>query len=317
MRRRIALFSVGIVVLASLAGCAGSSEAGASCTYDASSSTAVDAITVTGHYGSAPTIDVPTPFKASTNENVIVSEGKGPKTVPGEFVTVDASFFDASTGKLLSGTAYDGKYAILPLNDSTEPAIAAALTCVPEGSRVLALLGNDAQLVQALQLPEGSTIIGVLDVHQTYLGKSDGVPQIVPDGFPMVTLATDGVPGITFVAGKAAPSGLEIATIKQGNGATVGATDTVVVHYSGWLWPTDGTAATTQFDSSWSKNAPASFSLAGGVIDGYAKALIGQKVGSQIEVIVPPSQGYGDRAQGNIPANSTLVFVVDILGIVN
>lgn len=317
MRRRIAIFAVGLLAVASLAGCASTSDAAANCSYTSSTSTSIDAITVSGNYGSAPKIDVPTPFKASTNENRILSEGKGPKTVSGEFVTVDASFFDASTGALLSGTQYDGKYAILPLNDSMQPALAEALTCVPEGSRVLTVLGDDAQLVQALQLPEGSTIIGVFDIHQTYLGKSDGVPQVVPDGFPMVTLATDGVPGITFMAGKAAPTDLKIATIKEGKGATVAATDTVVVQYSGWLWPTDGTGTTTEFDSSWKKGTPASFSLDGGVIEGFSKALVGQKVGSQVEVIIPPAQGYGDQAQGSIPANSTLVFVIDILGIVD
>lgn len=316
MRRRIVLIAAVLVSIASLTGCASTSDAETACTYPSSTSTAVDAVTVAGNFGTAPTIDLPLPFKASTNESVILSRGKGPRTATGEFVTVDASFFDASTGELLSGTPYDGKYAILPLNDSTQPALAAALTCVPEGSRVLTVLGDDAPLAQALQLPEGSTIIGVFDVHQTYLGKANGAPQVVPDGFPMVTLATNGVPGITFVAGAKTPTELKVATIKRGKGATVSATDTVVVHYSGWLWPSDGTAATTQFDSSWANNAPASFSLGGGVIEGFTRALVGQKVGSQVEVIVPPAQGYGDQPQGNIPPNSTLVFVVDILGIV-
>ena len=40
-----------------------------------------------------------------------------------------------------------------------------------------------------------------------------------------------------------------------------------------------------------------------------------RKVGSQIVAVIPPSLGYGSQAQGTIPANSTLVFVVDILGI--
>ena len=49
------------------------------------------------------------------------------------------------------------------------------------------------------------------------------------------------------------------------------------------------------------------------VIDGWNQGLVGQTVGSQILLVVPPSLGYGTTAQGSIPANSTLVFVIDIL----
>jgi peptidylprolyl isomerase len=51
------------------------------------------------------------------------------------------------------------------------------------------------------------------------------------------------------------------------------------------------------------------------MIPGFAEALDGKTVGSQVLVVIPPDQGYGDQAQGPIPADSTLVFVVDILGI--
>jgi len=52
------------------------------------------------------------------------------------------------------------------------------------------------------------------------------------------------------------------------------------------------------------------------VIPGFADALIGQQVGSQIGVIIPPSQGYGDQGNSQIPANSTLFFVIDVLGVI-
>ena len=59
---------------------------------------------------------------------------------------------------------------------------------------------------------------------------------------------------------------------------------------------------------------PASLTL-DAVVPGFAQALEGQTVGSQVMVVVPPDSGYGDAAQGEIPANSTLVFVIDILGL--
>lgn len=49
---------------------------------------------------------------------------------------------------------------------------------------------------------------------------------------------------------------------------------------------------------------------------GFKKALEGQKVGSQVLAVIPPAEGYGAQAQSGIPANSTLVFVIDILGTV-
>ncbi|WP_423278712.1 FKBP-type peptidyl-prolyl cis-trans isomerase, partial [Escherichia coli] len=79
----------------------------------------------------------------------------------------------------------------------------------------------------------------------------------------------------------------------------------------------------TVFDSSWSRGAPAQLTAAAGsptvqngVITGFADALIGQQVGSQIIAVIPPDLAYGEQGNGSVPPNATLVFVVDILGIV-
>ena len=82
---------------------------------------------------------------------------------------------------------------------------------------------------------------------------------------------------------------------------------------TGWL--TNG----KQFDSSWDRDSTIDadlFSDSSGqhqVIEGWQKGLVGQTVGSQVLLVIPPDQAYGDKEQGPIPANSTLVFVVDIL----
>ena len=92
----------------------------------------------------------------------------------------------------------------------------------------------------------------------------------------------------------------------KGKGAEVKDTQTVVAHYTGWLL--DG----TQFDSSWDRGTPSSFSL-DEVIAGWKQGLAGHTVGSHVLLVVPPDLGYGNKDSGKIPANSTLVFVVDIL----
>ena len=57
---------------------------------------------------------------------------------------------------------------------------------------------------------------------------------------------------------------------------------------------------------------PASFTLKN-TVAGWQQGLAGQKVGSQVLLVIPPSLGYGNQEQNKIPANSTLFFVVDIL----
>jgi peptidylprolyl isomerase len=53
------------------------------------------------------------------------------------------------------------------------------------------------------------------------------------------------------------------------------------------------------------------------VVSGFVKGLVGQKVGSQVLLVIPPDEGYGAQGQGEVPANATIIFVVDILGISN
>ena len=127
----------------------------------------------------------------------------------------------------------------------------------------------------------------------------------IPADLPKVTLAKDGKPSIDMNGYKGSDSLISQDLIK-GKGAVVKDTQSVVAHYTGWLL--DG----TQFDSSWDRGQSSAFSL-DSVIKGWKQGLAGHTVGSQVLLVVPPSLGYGNKDQEKIPANSTLVFVVDIL----
>lgn len=93
-----------------------------------------------------------------------------------------------------------------------------------------------------------------------------------------------------------------------GTGDEVIAGDTLKVHYVGTL--TDG----TKFDSSRDRGTPYEFTLGvGEVIAGWDQGLLGMKIGGIRKLTIPASLGYGEVEQPNIPANSTLIFEVEVL----
>lgn len=104
------------------------------------------------------------------------------------------------------------------------------------------------------------------------------------------------------------PSGLQYEVIVAVEGPKPDADDQVTTHYRGTL--IDG----TQFDSSYDRGQPATFPL-NGVIAGWTEALQLMSPGAKWRLYIPPALAYGDRAQGPIPANSTLIFDVELLEI--
>jgi FKBP-type peptidyl-prolyl cis-trans isomerase FklB len=104
------------------------------------------------------------------------------------------------------------------------------------------------------------------------------------------------------------PSGLQYEVIVAADGPKPTAEDRVTTHYRGTL--IDG----TQFDSSYDRGQPATFPL-NGVISGWTEALQLMSPGAKWRLYIPPDLAYGDRAQGPIPANSTLIFDVELLEI--
>ena len=111
-----------------------------------------------------------------------------------------------------------------------------------------------------------------------------------------------------------APKTLVKKDLIVGTGATAAAGDQVEVNYVGELY-SNGKV----FDASW-KDTPGKafgpFQLgAGAVIKGWDEGLVGMKVGGRRELIIPPSLAYGKKGSGAIPANATLIFVVDLLSV--
>jgi len=105
-------------------------------------------------------------------------------------------------------------------------------------------------------------------------------------------------------------SGLQYEELQVGTGATAKSGDSVTVNYTGWL--TNG----TKFDSSIDRGQTFDFTIgAGNVITGWDEGVQGMKVGGTRLLVIPPTLGYGSAAQGSIPANSTLIFEVQLVAI--
>jgi FKBP-type peptidyl-prolyl cis-trans isomerase len=113
-------------------------------------------------------------------------------------------------------------------------------------------------------------------------------------------------------AGVKTPSGLIYWDIRVGNGQTAKEGSHVRVHYTGWL--TTG----KKFDSSVDAGKPFDFTIGNGeVIKGWEEGIAGMRVGGKRQLRIPPSLGYGAEGTpgGPIPANATLVFDVQLLGV--
>jgi peptidylprolyl isomerase len=118
-------------------------------------------------------------------------------------------------------------------------------------------------------------------------------------------------PKVTPPSG-AAPTKLVTKELIAGTGAEAKAGDTVTVNYVGVLYK-----GGKEFDASWKRNEPFSFSLGKGqVIKGWDQGIPGMKVGGRRELIIPAALAYGAAGSPpTIPPNAPLVFVVDMLGV--
>ncbi len=123
---------------------------------------------------------------------------------------------------------------------------------------------------------------------------------------PSVSGSSSSKPKIGDSSGKP-PCELVEKDIKVGTGPAAKDGDEVTVNYVGHNWSNN-----EEFDTSWGKD-PFTFKLGeGGVIQGWDQGVVGMKKGGRRLLVIPPDLGYGAQGQGSIPANETLIFVVDL-----
>ncbi|WP_416958785.1 FKBP-type peptidyl-prolyl cis-trans isomerase [Streptomyces sp. Agncl-13] len=136
-------------------------------------------------------------------------------------------------------------------------------------------------------------------------------PKLVDGPLPAITAGTKFDEKPTVAKGSGDPSkDLAVKTVIAGSGKAVAEGDFVKVNYLGQIWST-----AKVFDNSYDRKTSLVIQLAqGGIIDGWRYGLAGKKVGSRVEMAIPPTWGYGTAgsSEAGIKGTDTLVFVIDV-----
>lgn len=258
----------------------------------------VNAITVADDAAGQPQLVFPIPSEVSETTLRLHRDGTGKALHNGQIVTLHVATWRGDNGELLFSTWEDDSAESFVLGSGQFQIINDALQGKHVGAQLI--IANPTTFEN-----ESYTVFSIFEVINAVEPRAVGAP-IVPDAnLPAVTLAANGEPSIDIPAGFQPSDELMVQTLIQGDGALVQPDSMITIHYTGWLL--DGEV----FDSSWNGN-PAVFPLRN-LIAGWREGLAGQRVGSQVLLVVPPELGYGDSDIPGIPGGSTLVFVVDIL----
>jgi peptidylprolyl isomerase len=309
MRRIALILATPLLAVGVLAGCGTSAG-----------SSATPTVKVSGAFGQAPVVSIPS---AKAGSNLVVKtviQGNGPAfTTTDAFIGNYALYVWSGTTHRLAQSSFKTKTPAL-IAGQLLPGLEKALIGKKMGSRVLAVIppaqGFGASGNPSAGIKGTDTLVFVVDMVKAFPGNASVSGKTISSGggsLPTVTAVPGQQPTIKMPSGKP-PSTLVVKPLIQGTGPTVTKGQTVVVQYVGAIWQTGKV-----FDASWTRHQPFGFTIGATpsqVIPGWDQGLLGQKVGSRLLLVIPPADGYGKtgNSQAGITGTDTLVFVVDILG---
>jgi peptidylprolyl isomerase len=313
MRRLVPLLLIALLAL----GACGSDDGDDGATSATGDPATLDSITIDGAEGEAPKLTFTSPFSVDETTVKLIEAGTGEAVEAGAQVVFDFVAVNARDGKEFLSSYGEGPQSIVLDAKESLPALVKGMVGTNVGSRVLiAAAPEDAWgprggIVEA-GIEKDDTTLFLVDVREVRhpLERASGTSVEPVAGLPAVSLDDSGKPSID-VPDADAPSALVVQPLIEGEGAPVESGQQISVHYTGILW-----GSGEQFDSSWDSGLPAAFQIGvGRVIDGWDQGLVGQKIGSQVLLVIPPELGYGSNgnADAGISGTDTLVFVVDIL----
>ena len=294
-----------LVVGLYLAGCGSDKGSGSGAT----SGKGLDSVQISGDFGKVPEVKWGGQLDVTSTTSKVISEGDGAEVKDGD--KVDAQIWIGNGfSQEEAYSSYDGTPQTLTVDSKNlSKVFLEGLEGQKIGSRVAvaapasAAFGADGN--PQLGIGNKDSVVIVLDIIGEHV---DPKPQDVSASKLPSVIEKKGEPvGLDFskVDKPSAKGDLLRAVIKQGTGATVTPDMTVTADYLGAVY-----GAKKPFDESYSKK-PVPFSLTQ-VVPGWTYGLSGLKVGSRVLLQIPPDLGYGNQKQSNIPAGSTLYFVIDI-----
>jgi len=272
----------------------------------------LDKIDVRG--GESPKLTVGKDFTTASTETRVVTKGNGDKLTDGDSVKVNYVAVNGRTGKQFDNSFTSKSPFTLTLDDqSALPGFVKGLKGQQVGSRVLVAIPPKDGFGQArseLGIKADDTMVFLFDIVAKVPEKATGAAKKLPATVPSI-VEKDGHPD-GFKPSKKTPDKVSKATahvVIEGDGPKVNQGQTITSQYVGQIYP-DGEV----FDSSWTKGAPASFSL-DQVIACWKDLIPGHKVGSRLVLVCPADTAYGDSPQegGPIKPGDSLVFAIDLL----
>ncbi|VXB37149.1 FKBP-type peptidyl-prolyl cis-trans isomerase [Citricoccus sp. K5] len=295
--RAAAPLSLSLVGALLLAGCAAPEPRGAG------DIEALEPVSMEVNEEGVPEVTVDGEIQAEEVSSRVLKDGDGADVNDGDIALVQTAIVDPASGEVTAENFTQGSEAVF-LNDTLKEGNDVLYNMLDQnkvGAQISFFMPG-AQMGQGA--PDQLMVFQISDVRPA---RAEGESvEVTDEALPEVTLNEDsGEPTIAAPEGDA-PTDLVVQPLIEGDGEEVGEGDHVTVQYKGVKW-SDG----EEFDSSWSRGEPAGFPLSG-VVAGWSEGLQGQKVGSQVLIVVPPAKGYGD-SEGHELQEETLVFVVDIL----
>ncbi|KQT94644.1 hypothetical protein ASG49_07330 [Marmoricola sp. Leaf446] len=277
-------------------------------------------VDVSGDFGKAPEVDFSAPLEVTESASWTEEKGDGDPIGQASTAVLQLTLLDGRTGEKAISTFDRGQTPLqVSLTEQFLPSLAEALVGARAGSRlVVASTPEDAYGAGGspqIGIKGGDPVVMVADVLATdptdVLDGPTGDEVQPPTGSPTL-VEREGVPtGFEVPARAKKPTRLQVVPLREGTGDEVEDPDRVTVNYLGAVWKGE-----EPFDQSYDKE-PTTFSIGlGAVIKCWDEGLVGQKEGARVMLVCPPDTAYGNTAQGDdIPARSTLVFVIDVLGV--
>src|SRR6266566_2901244 len=317
MRRFLALIAIPLLACLVLAGC-GSSKSTASSSSSSSAAGGNTAVTATGSFGKAPTVNIPKVKPGNSLAVRTLIQGTGTTLTKKDALAANfVLYFWSGTSSSLKANTYTSSPTVI--GGTMLPGLESALIGKKVGSRILAVIppsqGYGTSGNSQLGITGSTTLVFVIDVLKSYADTAGATGSQVSNGggnLPTVSAKSGTAPTLTFPS-SSPPSALVTKTLVTGSGPKVAKGNYVVAQYVGYIWRTKKV-----FSSSWSSGSAIGFTIGASpeqVIPGWDKGLVGQTTGSRVMLSIPPAQGYGSsgQSQAGIKGTDTLLFVVDII----